>query len=98
MINAGICLKKQEAQFEAHLPNQAEHGWDAIWAGGTAVMPRGRLSDFLPNVLVLSLSLPLLSKPRDAVFQHSPTGLREKGLDSSHHQGMGLQGRAQGLL
>lgn len=93
VINAGICCMVQEAQFEVHFPNQAEHGWEAIWGGGTGAIPRGCLSDVFSSVFILCLPLPpLLSKPFATLFQESPRGLREKRLGSSHQQGMGLQG------
>lgn len=52
--------------------------------GGSGTTPKGCLSDLLSNVLIISVPLlPLLSKPRDIVFQQSPAGLRKNGLNSS---------------
>lgn len=63
LINAEICLKIQEAKFEVYCPNQAEHGWEAIWSGVTGAIPWDCLSDFLPNILVIYLSLPFCQNP-----------------------------------
>lgn len=85
LINAEICLKIQEAKFEVYCPNQAEHGWEAIWSGVTGAIPWDCLSDFLPNMLVVSLSLPFLSKPCDAHFSRAlqDQGRRDLTLHTS---------------
>lgn len=57
LINAGICLKIQEAKFDVHLPNQASGvGWQVQFQ-------KIPYQIFFPICLVTSLSLPAIKTP-----------------------------------
>lgn len=72
--------KIQEAQLEVHLPNQAQHGWEALW-GESGMTPKGCFSDFLSNVLIISVPLFQWYQHHQYCISAEPEWI--KGLNSS---------------